>query len=246
MISRREFNAGLLFGLGNLLLPRNSYGLSQSIETQTASWKNGNHAFITQAKNNKYRAEIVSAREITGKSFASTKEVLERTQAYVCLNGGFFENDGSTSGLYVRKGKIVKPYTLGKGGGVLYTDKKYQAHIVTENEFTRHRNDVVDAIQVNLLRSADKIMYKEDINAKKLPRNLIGIASGGLVDVIFKDTNFTLGDRYMKITYGCDTVAALDGGPSASGVDKFGNNSFRKGDIKEVEVPNFLCLWRKW
>jgi len=218
---------------------------ANGIETIRLAWKNGNRAFVTKAQNGKYRADIVSSKEITGNDYSTTQEILQKTGAYVCFNGSFFENDGSPSGLYIRKGETKHQITQGKGDGVLYADPNGQIHIIAVDDFEGFKNQIIDAVQVNLLRHNDVVMYVANVGAQISPRNLIGMTNNGMVDAIFKDTNFTLGDRYMKQSHNCHTVAALDGYTSASASDRVGGSSYMKSDrLEERKVPNFIVLYQ--
>ncbi len=51
----------------------------------------------------------------------------------------------------------------------------------------------------------------------------------------------------MKAAHGCTIVGALDGGSSASAVDKLGNSSYRedRGDRSEAAVANFVILYEE-
>lgn len=223
-------------------------------------WVDNNHGFITIAQAGRYRADVVTGGELIGNKdtdyFTTTQWVRDRTRAYVCLNGSLFRNKDAASGLEVHNGLEVRPYVKTVGDGVLFTDYDGQLHIVTIDIFMRDfkredsRFNVDDALQINLLSYYDPIadridlMYKIDENAVKLPRNLIGLTVGGnLVDVIFKNTNFTLGERYMRLQHKCVTVGALDGATSASAFDIKGQSSYIKGiDEEEIKVPNFIVL----
>jgi len=237
---RREF----VFGLGALCVASPVIASSVGITTVQKMWDNGNHAFITKARPGSYRAEIVSAHDVLGKSFAMPREILEKTGASVCFNGGFFENDGSPSGLYVKNGKIRKSLTSRAGDGILYTNKNGQLQLVRRDEFHEHIAEIVDALQCNLLSYNNTLLYTENVSASLQPRHLIGFSSDGLTEVIFKETNFTLGDRYMRAEHHYTSVAALDGGPSASAYTRSGESSARSEDrLKEVPVANFLTLY---
>ncbi len=88
-------------------------------------------------------------------------------------------------------------------------------------------------------------LYEDKEYKKRVPRNLIGITSGGIIDVIYKNTNFTFGDRYMREVHGCTIIGALDGGSSASALDKLGKSSYSEShkDRVEAAVANFIILY---
>lgn len=216
---------------------------TEGIETRVKSWGNGNHAFIIEASSGRYCAEIVTAKEITDKDTSTSKEIQEKTGAYVVTNGGFFEPDYSPSGLLICKRKMINDFTLGKGDGILYTDSNGQANIIRRNDFDKRKKEIVDAVQLTLLSIGNNKLHNKNYEDRMLPRTLVGINNNGLVGVVFKSTNFAYADNYMRKTFGCSIVAALDGYFSSSAYDKFGRTSFRKGDVKEIAVPNFFVLY---
>jgi uncharacterized protein YigE (DUF2233 family) len=251
-IGRRAFlktligSVGLALTQGCLRLPK--YGLF----TETAVSEECRHIFITKAEHKKYRAKIVTAFDTVGKPFATTTEILDATGGDVCLNGGFFENDGSPSGLLITNGQIKRPFIPGKGDGVLHIDRGGQIHINAMTlgllkRYISHRGDFVYALQLNLLSRCGDILYRWWKKAKIVPRNFIGISYLGIVDVIFKDTTLARGDEYMRLIHNCHTVGALDGGGSASAVDRSGGLSYRPdlGDSREVKIPNFVVLFKR-
>jgi uncharacterized protein YigE (DUF2233 family) len=192
-----------------------------------------------------YRAKIVTAVDVLGETFARTADILEVTDADICVNGSFFEADGSPSGLLIIDGEERHPYVPEKGDGILYTDAEGGLDLVFINQFTPIRERAVEAIQINLL-SMDGMKYyrtwRDD--AKMVPRNFIGINDEGVVNVIFKDTNFVLGDEYMRREHGCRVVGALDGGGSASAITGSGLSSYREelDEKREVRVPTFVLF----
>ncbi len=238
---------GFLASLEGVLLSctNNCHPNSKGIITQSKKWNNKNHAFITQALEGTYFAEFVLAKDLFGKERATTKEVLERTNAKVCFNGSFFEKDSSPSGFYVHKGTLLHEYVSGKGDGILYLNRKNTLSVVPFSEFSKIKSEVVSALQLNLLRYKSVPNYPFLPDSPCLPRNFIGFFEECLVNVIFKNTNFTKGDIYMKESHSCFTVAALDGGPSASAFDSSGKSSFKEGDVSEVPVPNFIVLYER-
>lgn len=251
-IKRRTFlkalvgSVGLTLTQGCLRLPK--YG----ILTEITGWEESRHIFVTKAEHKKYRAKIVTAADIVGKTFAGTKEILDATGADVCFNGSFFENDGSPSGLLITNGKIKHPFIPGKGDGVLHIDRGGQIHISAMTlrllkRYINRRDDFVYALQLNLLSRNSDILYRWWRKAKVTPRNFIGISDLGIVEAIFKDTTLAKGDEYMRRVHNCHTVGALDGGGSASAVDRSGGRSYRPdlGDKREVKVPNFVVLFKK-
>ena len=121
---------------------------------------------------------------------------------------------------------------------------------------SNNKYNVTDALQLNLLRYYnDEIKYTPNVNETKVPRNLIGLTQNGdLVEVVFKNTNFTLGDMYMRTQHRCVVVGALDGYTSASAFGlgrnesgKFGFISSQKKSDKlpELQVPNFIVLYNR-
>ncbi len=251
-IKRRTFLKALVGSVGLILtqsclrLPR--YG----IFTETAVSEGSRHIFVTKAEHKKYRAKIVTAADVVGKTFAGTKEILDATGADVCFNGSFFEDDGSPSGLLITNGQIKHPFIPGKGDGVLHIDRGGQIHISAMTlrllkRYLDRRDNFVDALQLNLLSRDGDILYRWWREAKMVPRNLIGISDLGIVDVISKDTTLAKGDEYMRHIHSCHTVGALDGGGSASAVDRSGGGSYRPdlGDGREVKVPNFVVLFER-
>jgi hypothetical protein len=245
--SRRRFLAGLAGAAGLMLSGREAPALGPSIITERSRLDDKNHLFITTALHDRYLAKVVTARAIVGKTFATTPEILAATGAYACFNGSFFEGDGSPSGLFVVDGLLEKPIVYGKGDGVLYIDRRRQIHIISKYHFSDHRDKIVDALQVNIFTEGDLKLYQDKEYKKKVPRNLIGISPEGIVDVIYKNTNFTYGDRYMRLAHGCTVVAALDGGGSASAVDKLGRSSYceAQGDRREDGAANFIVLYER-
>ena len=251
--SRRLLMLGSLSLASSIADPLLLRAADNGISTRTRVFLNGNHAFITIARKGQYTADIVTAEEITGikDDFATAQFVRKAKNAYVCFNGSLFRNKDAASGLEIHNGQEKMPYVEKVGDGVLFTDGNGQAHIMPIKDFLRDFSarggsyHVVDALQLNLLRYNDQIKYVPNKMDKKVQRNLIGLTKeGDVVDVIFKNTNFTLGDRYMRTQHGCITVGALDGDTSASACDKFGKSSLIKGET-EIKVPNFVVLYSK-
>ncbi len=237
---------GLL--LLTLLLPRCAHVPLYDI-TSVVDLKSGDRLFITRLKHGTYRAKIVTAEEIVGEKFARTREILKATKADICLNGSFFELDGSPSGLLISNREEKSPFVAGKGDGVLFTDKKGELHLAPIEDFLKYNiDDFVDAVQLNLLSVGDNLLYRWwRWYAKEVPRNLIGINKHEVVDVIFKNTNLVLGDEYMRQVHKCRVVGALDGGGSASAVDRLGRGSCDDDNYRrrEARVPIFILIYLK-
>lgn len=231
-----------------LLLPQCAHVPLDKI-TSTVDLKSGDRLFITKLKHGTYSAKIVTAEEIVGEKFARTREILEATDADICLNGSFFEADGSPSGLFISNREIKSPFVPGVGDGVLFTDKKGELHLMPIKTFLKYdSDDFVDAVQINLLSLGDNILYRWwRWYAKEVPRNLIGINRRGVVNVIFKNTNLVLGDEYMRYVHKCTVVGALDGGGSASAVDRLGRGScaLENYERREARVPIFIVIFLK-
>ncbi len=238
----------VLIGL-MLILPQCAHVPTEWDITSNVNLENGDRLYITEVEHGTYRAKIVSAEEILGKRFARTGEILEETGADICLNGSFFEADGSPSGLFISNRIVKSPYVPGKGDGILFTDKNGELKLTPLTTFLKYETtDFVDAVQLNLLSFGDDILYRWwRWHASKVPRNFIGINERGIVDVIFKNTNFVLGDEYMKSIHECYVVGALDGGGSASGIDRLGKKSYDENLDKrrEVRVPIFILIHLK-
>lgn len=231
-----------------LLLPRCAHVPLYDI-TSSVDLKSGDRLFITRLKHGTYRAKIVTAEEIVGEKFARTREILKATKADICLNGSFFELDGSPSGLLITNREEKNPFVPGVGDGVLFTDKDGELHLVSIEDFLKYENDdFVDAVQLNLLSVDDNLLYRWwRWYAKEVPRNLIGINEREVVDVIFKNTNLVLGDEYMRHVHKCRVVGALDGGGSASAVDRLGRGSSddESYERREARVPIFILIYLK-
>lgn len=245
--TRRGFLQGLGLAAGLLVAPRNLWGDGASIVTGKRMIDDKNHVFITTARHGRYLAKVVTACEVLGKTFATTGEILAATGAFVCFNGSFFEGDGSPSGLYVCDGSYKNRIMYDKGDGILYIDRARQIHVISKYHYAEHKDEIVDALQINLFTEKDLKLYEDKQYKRRVPRNLFGICPEGIVDVIYKSTNFTLGDRYMRGVHGCTVIGALDGGSSASAVDKLGRSSYRedRGDRPEAAVANFVILYEK-
>lgn len=217
--------------------------------TSSVDLKSGDRLFITKLKHGTYRAKIVTAEEITGEKFARTRDILKATGADICLNGSFFEEDGSPSGLLITNREEKSPFVPGVGDGVLFTDKDGELHLASITDFLKYeRDDFVDALQLNLLSVGDDLLYRWwRWYAKEVPRNLIGINRREVVDVIFKNTNLVLGDQYMRRVHKCRVVGALDGGGSASAVDRLGRGSCddESYERREARVPIFILIYLK-
>lgn len=257
-LNRRDFLRLATLSAGAVLSPnvliaqqQNQTPPIQTIVVPPGRWVDNNHGFITIAQAGRYRAEIVSAIEVTGRAKASVEEILEKTGADVCFNGSFFDEDGSTSGLYIRKGRLVKAISNkpNVGDGVLYIDGNGQINIVRVADFAKYRSQMAGAVQLNFLRYVDEngiqqTMYVPNYNKAKEPQNLIGLNEAGVVDVIFKKTNFSFGHNYMLSSHNCHTIAVLDGGPNAAARDVKGQSSLIKGE-KENPVSNAIVLYQK-
>ncbi len=245
--TRRTFLAGLVGTAGAVLSAQAQPAESPRIVTASRRLDDENHVFITSARHGRYLAKIVTAREITGKTFATTTEILDATGAFVCLNGSFFEDDGSPSGLFVTDHRCANTVIYGKGDGILYVDKDRQLKMISKYHFSEHRDRMVDALQINIFSEENMKLYEDNEHKRRVPRNLIGLSPDGIVDVIYKDTNFTLGDRYMRGVHGCTVVGALDGGSSASAVDRLGRSSYSESqkDRPEAAVANFILLYER-
>ena len=246
--TRRAFLAGGIATTAGLLIsPVRLLGGGPSITTRTERIDEKDHVFITTASHGSYYAKIVTALDVLGKTFATTGEILEATGAFVCLNGSFFEGDGSPSGILVCDGSYRNSLTYNKGDGILYIDRSRRIHIISKYQYGEHKDKIVDAIQINLFSQDDLKLYEDKTYKRKVPRNLIGTTPEGIVDVIYKDTNFTYGDQYMREAHGCTVVGALDGGSSASAVDRLGRSSYRegRGDRPEAAVANFIILYER-
>ena len=214
------------------------HALLQSADADFIKYRNGNRELTVSMNNGRYKAEIVTAREVTGKPATSVREIGERTGAYACFNGGFFEPDYSPSGLFVRKGKLITPFVRGKGDGVLYIGKDGGINIGFREEFGRS-SDIVDAVQLVLLRRNGRPYYKYDEKYPLFRGNMIGLTAGrGFAGMVFDRTNYTLGDLHMASDHGCTDVAMLDSGKSAS----------LFSDKKEIggnpDVANFLLIYK--
>lgn len=197
----------------------------------------GKIEYVATAAPGRYRAEIVSSRELFGKPLAPVRAAQEKTGSSVCYNGGFFEPDGSPSGLYMRKGKLVKPFTEGKGYGILYTDRFGNIKIGFRNEF--ERSNASDAMQFTLLRRGSP-QYTHNEKANLLPMNLMGTTlAGSFVGMFFEPTNYTLADLHMVGDHRCISVGAMDEGTSASVHDSLGRHFG-----SERPVANFLAVYR--
>jgi hypothetical protein len=232
---------------GMLAFPYRLFAEGPPITTQTGRIDDENHVFVTRALHGGYLAKVVTARDILGKTFATTGEILNATGAFVCLNGSFFEADGSPSGILVCDGSYKSPLTYSKGDGILYIDRSRRIHIISKYQYTEHKDKIVDALQINLFTQDDLKLYEDKTYKRQAPRNLIGTTPEGIVDVIYKSTNFTYGDRYMRQIHGCTAVGALDGGSSASAVDRLGKSSYSesRGDRVEAAVANFIILYER-
>jgi len=245
-LTRRSFLTGLGLAAASVLLPRCAAMPDRGMSIETAGNSDGTHLFVTRLPHGSYRSRIVTARDIVGETFARTTEILEATDADVCVNGSFFEADGSPSGLLIIDGEELHPYIQEKGDGILYTDEDGALDLVFMNQFIPIRDRAVEAIQINLLSMDDVTFYRRwRRDAKRVPRNLIGLNEEGIVNVIFKDTNFVLGDEYMKRVHDCRVVGALDGGGSASAVSKSGLTSYKEelDEKREVRVPTFVLFY---
>lgn len=229
MLTRREALT-LSFGI---LLPSLVHGAARDITTKIIKWNRGSHAFVVRARREKYVAEIVSAKEVTGNDFASTQEIQERTNAYAVFNS-------KNSGLYVHQRRTINPFVRGKTNGILYTDKEGQVKLIGDTALSSFIPVMFDAIQVKLLSAGNVKLYSPYGNTRT-SMALVGLSDGGLVAAVFKDVTYTIGDGLMK-NYGCDIVAILDSGNSSSAHDKFGRTSFRRGDSLEERVPTFLVI----
>ncbi len=245
--TRRAFLQGMGLAAGLLACPHELLAGGPPIATGSLRIDDKNHVFVTSAHHGRYLAKVVTAREVLGKGFATTGEILAATGAFVCLNGSFFEADGSPSGLLVCGGSYKSPVTYGKGDGILYIDRTGRIHIISKYHYAEHKDNIVDALQINLFTEDDLKLYEDKMYKRLLPRNFIGTTPEGIVDVIYKKTNFTYGDRYMKQTHACTVVGALDGGSSASAVDKLGKSSYNegRGDRPEAAVANFIVLYER-
>jgi hypothetical protein len=246
--TRRAFLRGTgLAAAGFFACPHELLAAGPPITTDSRRIDDENHAFITAALHGLYLAKVVTARDVLGKGFATTGEILAATGAFVCFNGSFFEGDGSPSGLLVCDGSYRSPVNYGKGDGILYIDRARQIHIISKYHYPEHKDAIVDALQINLLTEDDLKLYEDKTYKRLLPRNLIGTTRDGIVDVIYKKTNFTYGDRYMRQIHGCTVVGALDGGSSASAIDKLGKSSYSEshGDRPEAAVANFIVLYER-
>lgn len=251
-IKRRVFLKALVGSVGLALTPSCLHLPRYRILTETAGWEESRHIFVTKAQHKKYRAKIVTAYDIVGKTFAGTQEILDATGADVCFNGSFFEDDGSPSGLLITNGKIKHPFIPGNGDGVLHIDRGGKIHLSAMTlsllkHYMNRKDDFVCALQLNLLSHRGDILYRWWRKAKMVPRNLIGISDLGIVDAIIKDTTLANGDEYMRHVHSCHTVGALDGGGSASAVARSGGGSYHPdlGDKREVKVPNFVVLFKR-
>lgn len=229
MLTRRE---ALTLGV-SLLLPFSSYSAARDITTKIIKWNRGSHAFVVRARREKYVAEIVSAKEVTGNDLASTQEIQERTNAYAVFNGRY-------GGLYVHQRRTVSSFVRGKTNGFLYTDKDGQVKLIGDTALSSFMPIMVDAIQVKLF-SAENFKFYSPYENTRTSMTLVGLSNSGLVAAVLKDVTYAIGDRLMK-SYGCNIVAILDSGNSSSAHDKFGRISFRRGDSLEERVPNFLVI----
>jgi hypothetical protein len=245
--TRRVFLGGIAVAVGTLIHPGRLVADGPTISTQVRRIDEQNHAFITTALHGNYLAKVVTARDVLGKTFATTGEILDATGAFVCLNGSFFEADGSPSGMLVRDGSCEKSVAYGKGDGILYIDRSRRVHIISIYHYSEHKDNIVDALQINLLTEDNLKLYEDKTYKRRVPRNLIGTTPDGIVDVIYKSTNFTYGDRYMRQVHGCTVVGALDGGSSASAADRLGRSSYNEGhgDRAEAPVANFLIFYER-
>jgi uncharacterized protein YigE (DUF2233 family) len=246
ILTRRTFLTGLGLTAAAVLLPRCTTAPG-GMHIATMGNDEGDHLFVTSLPHGRYRAKIVTAADVVGDTFARTTDILEATGADVCVNGSFFEADGSPSGLLIIDGQQRHPYIPDKGDGILYTDEDGALDLVFMNQFIPIRERAVEAIQINLLSMDGVTFYRRwRRDAKMVPRNFIGINDEGIVNVIFKDTNFVLGDEYMNRVFDCRVVGALDGGGSASAVSTSGLSSYTKelDEKREVRVPTFVLFYK--
>ena len=247
ILTRRTFLTGLGLTAASILLPRCASLHDRRMSVEVVGNDIGTHLFVTRLPHGDYRGKIVTARDVVGETFARTTDILEATDADICVNGSFFEADGSPSGLLIIDGEQRHPYIQEKGDGILYIDEDGALDLVFMNQFIPIRDRAVEAIQINLLSMDSVTFYRTwRRDAKRVPRNFIGMNDEGIVNVIFKDTNFVLGDEYMKRVHKCRVVGALDGGGSASAVSKSGLSSYRDelDEKREVRVPTFVLFYK--
>lgn len=164
-------------------------------------------------------AQIVAIRTLPSHIHIATGARLDvaawrqREAAVMAVNGGFFDENGTSLGLRISRGNRVSPLR-GTRGGIFYV-REHQAHIVAPADFKPH-SDIQEAVQCG-----PRLVVKSQIMQLKpqwARRTGIGIQRDGRVIVAVSDGEISFqgwAALWSSPTgLNCPNALNLDGGSS--------------------------------
>lgn len=190
------------------------------------------HAFrINLAKNH---LSLATARSL-GYQAASANTYAQATQAFIAINGGFFDNQFRPLGLRIHHRKQINPLKMISWWGIFYVHAG-RAHIVPPREF--FANSHIDfAIQ-----SGPRLLNHGQILARLKPgiaeRTALGITSKGEVIILVTDrapmSTRELAQRLKAFPLNCKEALNLDGGSSSQLAVRIGSFQLDSHGLSKV------------
>lgn len=170
------------------------------------------HAFRIDLSKN--QLGLITAKSL-GLKNASADQFAVRTNAFISINGGFFDHAFHPLGLRINNNKIESPLKPISWWGIFYI-KNNKAHISTMKHF-HHDSDIGFAVQ-----SGPRLVVKGEIPSLKkgfADRSALGItAKGKLILLVSTNAVMSTNDlaRLMKAPpLACIDAINLDGGSSS-------------------------------
>ena len=169
------------------------------------------HAFRIDLQH--YRLALALAEDYQ-KNMSVARELAQRQQALIAVNGGFFTPRQKPLGLRIQQGVVRYPLKNTSWWGIFYLMQR-QAHIVALGEFKLHP-DIDMAVQ-----AGPRLLIHGKIPSLKAgfaERSVLGIDRKGRV-ILLSTENAPMQTRQLAIllrdVFACQEAINLDGGTSA-------------------------------
>ena len=171
------------------------------------------HAFRIDLNNN--RLDLVMANSLS-QQYASADEFAHYSNAYLTINGGFFDRDYHPLGLRISNQQQHNPLKRISWWGIFYI-KDQKPHLTSVQHFKSHQQ-IDFAVQ-----SGPRLLVKGHIIPSLKPgraeRSALGIAQDGRVVILVTDnepmTTTTLAALMQSPPLNCQDALNLDGGSSS-------------------------------
>lgn len=220
-------------------------GLSYK-KIELAKKKNSSIAYLVNAF--KVNPKKFDLRPIEAKpeTYASIRQLSERSGALVAVNANFFDPQGKPQGLILSRGETISPFKDISWWGVFYLENS-TPHIVHSSQW-RPRHQVTTAIQAGprLVVNGKIPRLKQEAS----PKTAIGINKSG--EVILVTTLYPLEIRELAVLMarpeekgglGCIDALNFDGGSSSQLYARVGSFELRLPSY--LGVPVGLGVFRK-